>query len=292
VPSSDADALANALERLIRDQWLRFTFGNEGRTRVDRYFQVETTVAPLMALFDRVSEAAPAAAENGPEKAEPSQVAYIIDRWPDPELPLLAEELTALEQRGVPVTAFVRELAGGTRLDARAKETATKLVFLPDPLVVEAEWEANRATRLELEDDRANEKDRAPAGIFLEQARFAIALRTLMRHRNISHLHAVGSQSLLCGLMLKKLLGRTLSATIEASPVLPEPVIRNALKQCVGGRVSDTKMAAQSDGTFLREPRDGFLRNSMRAMSRAVGAEFTGRATTWSDWAELLVRWK
>jgi glycosyltransferase involved in cell wall biosynthesis len=31
VPSGDPEALANALDRLIRDQWLRFTFGSEGR---------------------------------------------------------------------------------------------------------------------------------------------------------------------------------------------------------------------------------------------------------------------
>ncbi len=292
VPSSDAEALANALERLIRDQWLRFTFGNEGRTRVDRYFQVETTVAPLMALFDRIADAAPAAKEKTPEISQPAQIGYIIDRWPDPESPLLAEEMAEMEKQGVPVIGFVRELSAGTRLDGRTKEAAMRLIFLPDPLVVEAEWEANRATRLELEDDRANEKDRAPAGIFLEQARFAIALRTLMRERNISHLHAVGSRSLLCGIMLKKLLGLTLSAAIEPRPVLAEGVIRSALKQCLGGRIADSKLATESGGTFLRESRDGFLRKSLRAISGTVGANFTGRATMWHDWAELLVRWR
>jgi glycosyltransferase involved in cell wall biosynthesis len=292
VPSGDADALANALERLIRDQWLRFTFGTEGRTRIERYFQVETTIAPLMELFGRVTQASPPAALQGPDVSKIKHVAYLIDRWPNPGLPLLETELHEMQQRGVAVTGIVGALAPDVRLSGQTKELATKLLFLPDPLVIEAEWEANRATRSELEDERANEKHRAPAGMFLEQARYAIAVRQLLRDRNICHVHATSSRTLLAAVMLKKLMGVTVSAAIEPEPQLPLPVIQQALGKCDGGRVSQQALTRGLNSMFLVEPAEGAARRILRGVARLFGADMTGRSKLWQDWSELLVRWR
>lgn len=290
VPSGDPEALANGLDRLIRDQWLRFTFGSEGRARVERYFQVETTIAPLMALFERISENLPAEPPQGAEVARVNEIAYLLDRWPDPGLPFIEAEMLELQERNVPVVGYVCQAAADIRLKKQLKQFAAKLRFLPDPMVIEAEWQLNTPARNELEEERAREKHRAPSGIFLEQARFAIALRTLMRDRNIAHVHATSSRTLLCAVMLKKLLGVTVSATIESDPVLPAPVIHSALKKCEGGRVADADLRRRLGSGFLRER--AATNGVVSASVRKLGVDISGRAKLWQDWSDLLVRWR
>lgn len=291
VPAGDSKALANAIERLCVDQWLRVTFGTAARARVEQYFQVETTVAPLMALFERLADALPeqtARTDAGPAKGE---VAYLIQRWPDPQGPLLEAELRALQEKDVAVTGFVCEMAAAPRMNRAMKQLATQLVFLPDPSVIEAEWQANRETGYELEDERANEKHRAPASSFLEQARYAIVLRRLLKQRNIAHVHATSSRMLLCAVMLKKLLGVTISATVEADPELPLPVIESALTKCEGGRIATRKVNVSTAGSFLIDSV-----TSSGAFSRflhdVAGVDLAGRAKLWQEWSDLLVRWR
>ena len=288
VPTGDVDALANALERLIRDQWLRCTFGNEGRKRIEQYFKVETTIAPLMALFERIAEAASGSDATERDQSQINHIAYVIDEWPDKRLPLLEAELLELKERNVAVLPFVCRLARDARISGHRKELATELVFLPDALVIEAEWDANRAIRSELEDDRANEEHRAPADIFLRQARFAVALRRQLQGRNISHVHATSSRTLLTAVMLKKLLGLTASATIEEKPELPASVIETALRKCDGGRVSHARMAKGLGSTFLYERPQGLAASSMQRL----GFDLSSGAKLWQDWAELLIRWR
>jgi glycosyltransferase involved in cell wall biosynthesis len=52
VPPRDADALANALERLLRDKELRERMGNEGKARVEREFTMTHQVARYQAIYD------------------------------------------------------------------------------------------------------------------------------------------------------------------------------------------------------------------------------------------------
>ena len=290
VPSGDPEALANALDRLIRDQWLRFTSGSEGRARIERYFKVETTIAPLMALFERIADALPAAEPQSPDGARTNEVAYLLDRWPDPLLPFIDDEMRDLQDRNIRVTGFVCQPAMHMRLTPRQKQFATKLEFLPDPMVIEAEWQTNSAARHTLEEDRASEKHRPPSGVFLEQARFAVALRTLMRDRSITHVHATSSRTLLCAVMLKKLLGITASATIEADADLPIAVMQGALRQCQGGRVADAGLRSRLGSAFLNEPTgaNGLVSGAVRKLRLDVGR----RAKLWEDWSELLVRWR
>ena len=291
VPAGDSEALAKAIERLSLDQWLRVTFGTEGRARVEQYFQVETTIAPLVALFERIAATLPPEKPKA-ETTQPKQgVAYLIDRWPDPQLPLLEAELLEMKEKNVGVTGFVCELATETRMDRRMKELATELVFLPNPSVIEAEWQANRDIGYELEDDRANEKYRAAASRFLQQARYAIVLRRLLKERNIAHVHATSTRMLLCAVMLKKLIGVTVSATIEPSPELPLPVVENALAKCEGGRVPSDSLRAGANGSFLVD-RTTSTGAFARLLHDSLGLDLAGRTKLWQEWSDLLVRWR
>lgn len=285
VPAGDISAFAKGLERLIADQWLRVTFGGKGRTRVEQYFQVEATIAPLMALFERLAdETAERSSKEIATSDQPSMV-YLIEQWPDPALPLLEAELTEIRERSLPVAAYACEVRTGARLTRKMKQVARQLVFVPDASVIEAEWQTNRALGYALEDARANEKHRAAPAIFLEQARYAVTLQGMLKDTGVRHIHATSSRMLLCALMLKNLLGVTVSAAVEAKPVLPRPVLEEALAHCDGGRVGDKKLQEKLGDSFL------FDRTASRAFFAGV-VRTAGAAQVLQDWCDRLLRWR
>ena len=51
------------------------------------------------------------------------------------------------------------------------EQIAPSLQFLPDAIVLEAEWRANPGLAQQLEEDRAQQSSRVPGAIFLRQAR-------------------------------------------------------------------------------------------------------------------------
>ena len=183
-------------------------------------------------------------------------------------------------------------------------------------MVLEAEWRANPVLAQELEEERAQQTNRVPGGIFLRQARFALALKRLLRGRDVSHVHATSSRALVCALILRKLLNVTVSATIEPRPEPPRNWIQDALSECVGGRLSDRKLLEQchcrppvSDAPsersrrFTETPYNGnsFLldkttfrsapRKALGLITRKTRIDLTTGARFWQGWAELLLRW-
>jgi len=206
-----------------------------------------------------------------------ASIAYLIDRWPDKDLPLVECELEEMKHRGVSIVPFVCELNSVVRLSRSMERTASSLEFLPDAMVIEAEWRANPALAQKLEEERAQKESRSPSAIFLRQARFALVLRRLLREKKISHVHATSSRALVCALILQKLIDVTVSATIEPRPELPRDWVKAALPTCVGGRVHDRKLLEAQNGSFVLDKTGGF--------------HLTGRTKFWKQWAELLLRW-
>ena len=51
VPPRDAPALADAMERLVRDENLRSDFGRAGRLRIEQEFTIAKTIEPLLTRF-------------------------------------------------------------------------------------------------------------------------------------------------------------------------------------------------------------------------------------------------
>jgi hypothetical protein len=170
---------------------------------------------------------------------------------------------------------------------------APSLEFLPDAMVLEAEWRTNPALAQQLEEDRAQQSSRASGTVFLRQGRFALALRKLLQEKNISHIHATSSRALVCALMLKKLLGVTVSATIEPRSELPREWIQNALSECVGGRLSSRKLVEQRGGTFFIDKttfRSG-PKKTLGRITQKTHLDLTTGSRFWQQWAELLLRW-
>jgi glycosyltransferase involved in cell wall biosynthesis len=305
VPPGDATALAHALEQLLRDPELRLRFGHAGRARIEQHFQIEQTAAPLLEMLERscsrrpggdVNVSQPAATESS-RRASHSEaataIAYVIDRWPDHELPLLEREVEEMKRRNVPILPFVCELNSSASLNGAVEGIAPLLEFLPDAMVLEAEWRTNPALAQQLEEDRAQQSSRAPGAIFLRQARFALVLRKLIQEKNVSHVHATSSRALVCALMLKKLLGVTVSATIEPRSELSREWIQNALSECMGGRLSNRKSVAQLGGAFFLDKTTfrSAPRKTLGQITQKTHIDLTTGSRFWQQWAELLLCW-
>jgi hypothetical protein len=304
VPPGDSTALAQALEQLLRDPELRLRFGHAGRARIEQHFRIEQTVAPLVQRLERSCSRRPAgdvsasrSATESSRRASHSEaataIAYVIDRWPDRELLLLERELEEMKRRNVPIVPFVCELNSSARVTGAVERVTPSLEFLPDAMVLEAEWRTNPALAQQLEENRAEESRRAPGAIFLRQARFALVLRKLIQEKNVSHVHATSSRALVCALMLKKLLGVTVSATIEPRSELSREWIQNALSECMGGRLSNRKLVAQLGGAFFLDKTTfrSAPRKALGQITQKTHIDLTTGSRFWQQWAELLLRW-
>ena len=308
VPPGDSTALSQALEQLLRDPELRFRFGHAGRARIEQHFRIEQTVAPLVEMVERSCSRRPAGDVSDSQSAsvagtksnhhhashsEAATVAYLIDRWPDSELPLLEREVDEMKRRNVPILPFVCEFNSSAKLDGPMERVASALEFLPDAMVLEAEWRTNSALAQQLEEDRAQQSSRAPGAIFLRQARFALVLRKLVQEKSVSHIHATSSRALVCAMMLKNLLGATVSATIEPRSELPREWIQNALSECVGGRLSSRKLVEQLSGAFFLDKTTfrSAPRKTLGQITQKTHIDLTTGSRFWQQWAELLLRW-
>jgi glycosyltransferase involved in cell wall biosynthesis len=274
VPPDDVPALVASLEKLLTDRELRSQFSAAGRARVERRFEIRTTVEPLIELFQTVDCKSASIHRTSNE----NQIGYLIDLWPDDRLPMLEKELLEMARRNVEITAFVCRTSPNACFNASMEQLAPRLEFLPDAMAIEAEWLANPDLAHQLENDRATETHRAPPDIFLQQARFALALRKLILPKKISHLHATSSRALMCGVMLKKVSGISVSATIESQLSLPRLVIENALQHCVGGRTNDRELSERLGNHFIFE-------------AAILGIGFSRSDRFWREWSQLLAQW-
>jgi glycosyltransferase involved in cell wall biosynthesis len=291
VPAGESGLFADALETLCRNADLRTRYGAAGRARVEQHFQVEITVRPLIELLQKgIPSGATAKSASAPDS---SRIAYLIDQWPDDALPSLETELCEVAKRTSDVQPFVCEFRGDRRLTGDAKQFALQLEFLPDAMAIEAEWQANRELVLALEDDRANESHRAPVDLFLRQARFALTLRRMFAQRKICHVHATSSRALVCGVLLKKMLGVSLSASIEAKPALSREAIENALQHAVGGRIADRKLSEQIGAPFFfdRAASNQPLVRGLRWLKPVSRIDLTRPASFWQEWVNRLDHW-
>jgi len=285
-------ALAEALGRLIQDAKLRLHYGRAGRARIEQHFRIEHTVGPLIELLQKTPGASGKSNQRHASLSEGATgIAYLIDRWPDRDLPLLERELEEMKRRHVPIVPIVCELNSRSRYTRAMEKMAPSLEFLPDAMVIEAEWRANHALAQKLEEDRAQRSARAPSAIFLRQARFALVLANLLREKNVSHVHATSSSALVCALILKKLLNVTVSATIEARPALSREWIQNALSECVGGRLRDRKLVRGSSFLVDKTTFHSALQQALGLASQKSGIDLTAGTRFWQEWAELLMRW-
>src|SRR5947208_3858620 len=297
VSPGDTTELAQALEQLMRDPGLRSRLGRAGRARVEQHFRIGHTVAPLVELPQKTSVVSQ---RNAPYRGATTvdaatanhQIAYLIDRWPNKDLPLLEHELQQMKRRNVPIVPVVCELNSAACLTRAMEQLALSMVFLPDAMVMEAEWRANPALGQKLEEERAQKDIRAPSAIFLRQARLALVVRRMLQEKKVSHVHATSSRALVCALILQELIDVTVSATIEPRPELPQSWIESALRKCKGGRLSDRKLLHEGSSSFVVDEAAfcSTPRKVVGSRGTNIGIDLTTGARFWQEWAQLLVR--
>jgi len=281
VPPGDTNGLVEAFDQLMRKPDLRVAYGLSARARVEKDFRIEQTITPLVKLFQKtcsrrpVGETMSVRNRNASRSEAATAAIYLIDRWPDEELSMAEREIENMRKWNVSILPVVCEFNPAARLTPAMKRFALNLEFLPDAMVIEAEWRANPALAQKLEEMRARQTERPPSGTFLRQARFALMLRNWLRDKNVSHVHATSSRALLCATLLCELIDLPISATIEPRPELSGAWIKSALVRCVGGRVP--RQFKPQCGIFLLDGSRGF--------------HLTGRARFWQEWAQLLQRW-
>jgi colanic acid/amylovoran biosynthesis glycosyltransferase len=291
VPTGNWEEFAAALDRLVRDSELRKRLGEAGRVRMQNEFSVTKTVEPLHQLFAARLPTPSSKRRKGKFDSDVQQVAYLVDRWPDESLPFLEMELRAMHRDRVPLVPFVFHPPEEADLSPKMVDLVTRFQYLPDAMVIEAEWQASVPLLRELEAMRANQKHRPPSDLFLEQARAALILRRLFRQHWIGHVHAASSRTLLCALMLKKLLDVTISVAIEEKPIFGREFIAEAFNHCDGGRSVDRELLAHRKAGFLFD--QAIDRPSVNDigpwLTRKAKIEWTGGRRFWQEWSQRLI---
>jgi glycosyltransferase involved in cell wall biosynthesis len=277
VAPGDVKGLANALELLLRDPQLRARFGAAGRRNVEVRFDVDKTAAQLLELVEA------AAIPRGPVQdasRDLQHCLYLVWEWPNPKLPGLDRELFALA--GAPVQVW----RSGTIAPARGSERLVQtLKFLPDAIIIEAEWQADRSRAHEIESWRRELPTECNTADYLEAARVALYLAPTLARARIRHVHATDSRALLCAWILQRLANITISATIESPPAFASDVVERLLATCTGGRVSDANMRASFDGRFLAEPKSPRWRGRFGASGAHINEQFL------QQWRNQLETW-
>jgi glycosyltransferase involved in cell wall biosynthesis len=240
------EELANGLESLLRDPQLRAQLAAGGRRNVEEKFDVDKTAVQLLELVE--AAAVPRPLQGASRHLE--HCLHLVWEWPNPKLPGLDRELMAL------ASAPVKVWRSGSVAPAKGSERLVHaLEFLPDAIVIEAEWQAQRSRAHEIESWRRELPPECDTADYLEAARVALYLVPKLARKGIRHVHATDSRALLCAWILQRLAKITISATIESPPAFASEVVERLLASCTGGRVSNAKIRAGFDGRFLAEPK-------------------------------------
>lgn len=221
VPPGDDAALADALARLAADRDLARSLGQAGRARAEEVFELRETSRQLAEKF--VASLSPRE-RSEPDSEEPL---VLIDTWPPPpdDKTRLADEISWLSQ-----ATSTGHIAHLTLLSARCgrgsgsgnresfPDWPERMEFLPDAVVLEAEWRAHPDQADQLLSWRG---ELGSSGIdtesFLLQARRALHLARLLRKRPaLHHVHATRADSAVTAWILHRLTGRTFSFAAEA----------------------------------------------------------------------------
>ena len=277
VAPGDVKGLANALELLLRDPQLRARFGAAGRRNVEVRFDVDKTAAQLLEVVEA------AAVPRGPVQGASRDLQHclhLVWEWPNPKLPGLDRELFALA--GAPVQVW---RSGSITPDRGSERLVQTLEFLPDAIVIEAEWLADRSRAHEIESWRRELPPECNTADYLEAARVALHLAPTLARARIRHVHATDSRALLCAWILQRLAKITISATIESPAAFASDVVERLLASCTGGRVSDPNMRAGFDGRFLAEPKSPRWRGRFGPRRAHINEQFL------QQWRNQLETW-
>jgi glycosyltransferase involved in cell wall biosynthesis len=262
--------LADALAKVLTSHDRRRELGVAARVRLESEFAIEKTVVPLKELFEKVvkARAVPAIPAAG--------FACLLHEWPTGERN--EAELRQLRETNPALRVYVAD-ASNFPAPENFADVLPQLRFLPDGMVLEGEWLQERECARRIEVWRQDLGQKLSSEFFLQQARYALFLRRWIERDGVRHVHAMTSRELLCGWMLRKLCGVTLSASIEdKSPHLAGSVVAQLSAECAGLRLGNADLYKQLAPEFAANGR--FLLHNKT--SRAIEPEFISHLAAWA----------
>lgn len=269
VQAHDEIGLADALAKLLQSPELRRQYGAAAKKRLETEFAVDHTVLPLKALYAKHVR------PNTAPKASTGGFACLLHEWPTGERN--EAEIRQLREANPNLRVYVVNASSQPTPDT-AGQTLPHLQFLPDGMVLEGEWQQERELARRIEVWRQDLGQKLSSEFFLQQARYALFLRRWIERDGIRHLHAMTTRELLCGWILHKLCGVTLSATLEEkSPHLASSIVVQLAPDCAGLRVAGdelhNELAPLFKGRVLLRHKHG----------RAIEPEFLARLKGWGS---------
>jgi hypothetical protein len=153
--------------------------------------------------------------------------------------------------------------------------------FLPDAMVLEGEWQQERALARRMETWRVDLGQKLSTEFFLQQARHALYLSRWMLRDGVRHLHALTARELLCAWMVHQLTGVTFSVTVdERFTGLPEAVLLKLLGDSAGIRFSTEKPFREIASAYV--PASGQTVFSMKSR-RGLEPEWLAHLARWGS---------
>ena len=259
----DEVGFADALEKLLRSRDLRLQLGEAGRERLRTEFAVEKTVLDLKVHYDRLVKSAPVPA------LPPSGFACLVHKWPGDAHS--EADLVAIRKFN-PHVRFYTALASFEPIPEKWREIVANLDFLPDGMVVEGEWRQEGDVAHRLETSRIEFTPDLSSEWFLQQAKYAMYMRSWIQRDGVKHIHAMSTSELLWAWMLQKLTGVTISVTLEdKGRQIPKSAMLELLGSCLGVRF--TKAHQMSSAASLHPNSKSFYYLVPRA-SRPIETEW------------------
>jgi glycosyltransferase involved in cell wall biosynthesis len=224
VEPGNASELAAALEKLIGSPDLRRDLGDAARDRIEEKFRVETTFVPLRDLFDRH-----VGNDNGVRPNATAPFACLVSEWP--QSPEAEGQLLPAVKSQTRIFVF---RAGEPSKTARPNlDLLGALIFLPDAMVLEGEWQQERHFARRIETLRSELGQKISTEFFLQHARYALYLRRICEREKLPQLHALDSGALLCAWILHRLAGIKMSADLNGPQLLADATVAQLSRELV-----------------------------------------------------------
>jgi glycosyltransferase involved in cell wall biosynthesis len=206
VPPGDVASLAEALRRMAVNDEQRARFGAAGVARAREVFDLEKTSGQLLGLIRETGVSLDEkGSEGGGRGEEKAEVLCLVEEWPGDEYSLLNSEVAWLAGRGrFKVVAMRAADRVKWRDDEWMAEGLAGIDFMPDDLVLEAEWEMS-----------GDGEEAGEDGVVKRQARH---LGLLVRKLGIRHVHACRASMGLTAKRVAEQAGVSYSVGVESRP--------------------------------------------------------------------------